>query len=108
MSSGEHRGELINDRYRVSRVLRRTSATEILDASLEAAAQIRRAVILERLIAPAGPPETARFFAEAQRASWLRHPNIVTVLDLGVDRGRPFLVSEPLEGLDLHGIVAFG
>ncbi len=46
----------------------------------------------------------ARFYREARVTSQLLHHNIVTVLDVGEDGGRPFLVMERLEGhpLDHH------
>lgn len=43
-----------------------------------------------------------RFTAEAKAAGGLNHPNILTVHDIGTDRGVPFLVSELLEGETLR------
>ncbi|MGH9201985.1 MAG: serine/threonine-protein kinase [Vicinamibacterales bacterium] len=43
----------------------------------------------------------ARFYREARITANLRHPNIVSVLDVGEDVGRPFIVMELLKGLAL-------
>jgi tetratricopeptide (TPR) repeat protein len=43
----------------------------------------------------------ARFLLEAEAARRLRHPNIRAVYDLGEHEGRPYLVSEALEGIPL-------
>jgi len=47
-------------------------------------------------------PETReRFYREARITAQLRHPNIVQVLEVGQDQGRPFIAMELLEGLSL-------
>jgi eukaryotic-like serine/threonine-protein kinase len=47
-------------------------------------------------------PETReRFHREARITAGLRHPNIVSVLDVGEDAGRPYIVMELLKGLAL-------
>jgi len=51
------------------------------------------------------PDLLARFYREARAAGALQHPNIVAIYDLGVDRGRPFIARELLEGADLEQIV---
>ena len=43
-----------------------------------------------------------RFEQEARASGALTHPNLVTVYDVGVDHGRPFLVTELLEGETLR------
>jgi Tol biopolymer transport system component len=43
-----------------------------------------------------------RFELEAQTAGGLNHPNILVVHDVGVDQGRPYLVSELLDGESLR------
>lgn len=43
----------------------------------------------------------ARFEREARRLRALEHPNIVTMFDAGVDCGRPFLVTEWIDGESL-------
>jgi len=42
-----------------------------------------------------------RFMREGEAASRLRHPNVVDVTDVGVERGIPYMVMEYLEGQNL-------
>jgi serine/threonine protein kinase len=54
-----------------------------------------------------GSASTERFLREARLNSKIRHPNIVQVYDLGLDRGRrPFVVYELVKGCDLAQRVA--
>ena len=43
-----------------------------------------------------------RFEIEAKAAARLQHPNIVTVFELGEDRGLPYIAMELLGGQDLE------
>jgi eukaryotic-like serine/threonine-protein kinase len=45
-----------------------------------------------------GDDELRRFEQEAKAASSLNHPNVLTVLDIGMHEGNAFIVSELLEG----------
>jgi serine/threonine protein kinase len=47
-----------------------------------------------------------RFLREGRVAARLRHPNIVSVLDVGADHGVPYLVMELLTGSDLRSLLA--
>src|SRR6185503_10681795 len=59
--------------------------------------------------AVAGDPERQlRFETEARAAGALNHPNIVTLHDVGVEGGVPYLVTEVLEGENLRGLIARG
>jgi serine/threonine-protein kinase len=49
-----------------------------------------------------------RFLREAQAAGGLRHRNIVTVYDLGEDRGQPYIAMEYIEGTDLERLISSG
>jgi eukaryotic-like serine/threonine-protein kinase len=49
-----------------------------------------------------------RFGDEARAAGGLNHSNILTVYDVGENRGIPFLVSECLEGKDLRRLMDAG
>jgi len=46
-----------------------------------------------------------RFAHEARAEARLRHPNIVTIFDVGDDAGRPFIVMEYVEGRTLAHII---
>ena len=49
-----------------------------------------------------------RFEVEAKAAARLQHPNIVTVFELGEDRGLPFIAMEMLPGADLEALLRSG
>jgi serine/threonine protein kinase len=51
------------------------------------------------------PDWKERFVREAQAAGHLRHPNIVTIHDLGEEAGVPYIVMEYLEGEDLDDVI---
>ncbi len=50
----------------------------------------------------ASPKVEQQFLEEARRLAQLRHPGIVTVFDVGIDRGRCYIVSDHLEGETLY------
>src|SRR5512143_3412287 len=49
-----------------------------------------------------------RFEREARAAAHLQHPNIVTVYELGEERGLPFIAMEMLSGSDLEAVLRGG
>jgi predicted Ser/Thr protein kinase len=49
-----------------------------------------------------------RFQIEARAAARLQHANIITVFELGEDRGLPFIAMELLPGVDLEALVRSG
>ncbi len=49
-----------------------------------------------------------RFAIEAKAAARLQHPNIITVYELGEDRGLPFIAMELLPGTDLEALMRSG
>jgi serine/threonine-protein kinase len=50
----------------------------------------------------------ARFYEEGRRTGRLKHPNIVTVYDLGDDNGTPYIVMECVEGEPLDRMIRSG
>ncbi|MEW5851463.1 MAG: protein kinase [Myxococcota bacterium] len=52
--------------------------------------------------------QVEQFLREARLGSWLSHPNAVGVLDVGVHEGRPFLVMEFVDGVDLRRVFSRG
>jgi formylglycine-generating enzyme required for sulfatase activity len=62
-----------------------------------------RDVALKLLATGASPDALARFQREARMAAALRHPNVVTVHDVGVRDGRPYYTMELVQGTPLQG-----
>jgi eukaryotic-like serine/threonine-protein kinase len=54
------------------------------------------------------PERQRRFEREARAASTLNHPNILTVHDIGVDHGLPYIISELVPGETLRKLVGRG
>jgi Protein kinase domain/PEGA domain len=75
-----------------------------LDEALE------REVAIKTLVAEGSfdPESRRRFEVEAKAAATLQHPNIVTVHELGEDRGILFIAMEMLPGADLDGLLRSG
>ncbi len=68
---------------------------------------VKRDVAL-KFLSSIGSEETeliSRFEREARLAGGLRHPNIVTIYDLGHFEGRPYIAMEYIVGRDLQAII---
>jgi serine/threonine-protein kinase len=69
---------------------------------------LKRDVALKTMLKDVSDDEDlrSRFMREAQSAGGLRHPNIVTIYDLGEDEtGCPYIAMEFLTGTDLEHII---
>jgi hypothetical protein len=68
---------------------------------------IRRVVAIKMMTGAflENPELMRRFYREAQSAGKLQHPNIVSIYDLGVQDGNPYLVMEFLEGESLERLI---
>ena len=69
--------------------------------------QLRRAVAVKRLPSSAMQDATAkaRFAREGRALARVNDPHVVTVFDIVVDDGRPFLVMELVDGITLSGLI---
>jgi serine/threonine-protein kinase len=94
-------GHVVGGRYRVISVLGRGGMGVLYTAEH----QLTHRRVALKLLHPEHedlPDLHARFLTEARTAAAVRHPNVVDVLDMGVDTdGSPFLVMELLEGSSL-------
>ncbi len=54
------------------------------------------------------PDRRKRFEREARATAALNHPNLLTVYDVGLNDGRPYLVTELLEGESLRRVLLHG
>jgi serine/threonine protein kinase len=99
--------ELLGGRYVLRGVLGRGGMAEVregVDTHSDQAVAIK-------LMYPgyeSHPEYLQRFWAEAQAAISLRHPNIVTVYGAGEHNGTPFIVMERLPGRSLADVIAQG
>lgn len=98
-------GSIIGGRYRITRIVGRGGmgvvyGGEHLELGLPVAIKVLPTSYARDV-------ETLkRFEREARTASRVRHPNVVTVFDLGrLDSGEPYLAMELLVGRDLSDIV---
>lgn len=66
---------------------------------------IGRAVALKVLSAESDPDLLARFHNEARAAGSIRHPNIVSIYDVGDHNGTPYMVMPLLEGHTLQDVI---
>jgi hypothetical protein len=58
--------------------------------------------------APLDRAATARLINEARVASLVAHPGVISVFDVGIDGGRPFVVMELVEGPTLASVLEDG
>ena len=66
--------------------------------------RLHRDVAIE-VLSKAGADAARRFTGEAQAASALNHPNIVTVYDVGAHDDVPYIVSELVDGTSLRSVL---
>jgi hypothetical protein len=95
---------VIADRYRIERQIGRGGMGTV-HAALDLLLQRWVAVKVLRDDVMSMPEATARFQREARAAAAFSHPNVVTVHDVGVSAGHPFLVMELLDGPTLRDVL---
>ncbi|MBC7998146.1 MAG: serine/threonine protein kinase [Leptolyngbya sp.] len=90
-------GTVMVGRYEVIQRLSKSPASSLYKARH---LLMDRAVAI-RILTAADIQSVKRFQIEAKIGSSLNHPNIITVLDFGVSAGRPYIVTDYLEGRNL-------
>ena len=97
-------GRLIAGRYDLVEELGRGGMAVVWRAVQRGPGRFARPVAVKRILPSlrAAEDTIAMFAEEARIGAELHHPNVVAVLDYGLDEfGHPYLVSELVEGLDL-------
>src|SRR5260370_6360250 len=92
------------DRYQLIRHLGRGGMGDVYLARLEAPGSVRRLVAV-KFLREVGGREVASVLREARLIAMLSHPNIVHVIDGGVDDGRPWFAMEFVAGLSLADLL---
>lgn len=99
-------GLFVAGRYRLLRTLGRGGMGVVHEAE---DTRLGRRVAVKILTAVAGLAEDDeardRFLREAQALARIDHPGVVTLLDVGVADGTPYLVMQVLDGLSLAELV---
>ena len=100
-------GRQIMERYELVELVGRGGMASVWRARLRGAAEFETTVAFKRMLpALATDPQLVTMFVEEGKiAALLSHPNVVRVLDLGVDTDGFFLVMEWVEGMDLARFV---
>jgi serine/threonine protein kinase len=98
-------------RYQLGEQIGAGGMAEVFRGTMTGAEGFARPVAIKRILPELSTlPRFAQMFVqEAQIASQLSHPNVVSVLDFDHDPdGRLILVLEFVEGMDLHRLMASG
>lgn len=93
--------DLIDDRYRIIKILGEGGMAVVYLAE-DTVASVEVAVKIIKEETMQNPTNLARFEREARAAASLRHQNIVKVINLGADKGRPYMVNEYVKGKTLR------
>ncbi len=90
--------------YTIIDLLARGGMAEVYLATTSGEASVRRLVAIKRVLRQFNQSNDfiKMFHDEAKVAIQLRHKNVVTVHDFGLDRGHPFLVMEYVPGQSLQ------
>ena len=89
-------GEIINERYHLSAELGQGGMGTVY---LARDTVLNRDVALKLVSSPRlGTDGRSRLLSEAQTVAQLKHPNIVTVYDVGEIENQPYVVMEHIQG----------
>ncbi len=94
--------------YKIIELLAKGGMAEVYLASTSGDVSLRKQVAIKRVLKQFNQSNDfiKMFYDEAKVAIQLRHKNIVTVHDFGMDRGYPYLVMEYVPGQNLQALKA--
>ena len=97
-------GELLDGRYAIQRKLARGGMATVYLADDR---RLTRTVAIKVMHEGLGDDQDfiGKFDREARAAARLSHPNVVSVFDQGLHRGRPYIVMESVEGCSLRHMI---
>ncbi len=97
-------GQLLDGRYAIQRKLARGGMATVYLADDQ---RLTRTVAIKVMHEGLGDDQDfiGKFDREARAAARLSHPNVVSVFDQGVHRGRPYIVMEYVEGCTLRHLI---
>ena len=100
--------EVVGGRYALLRKLAEGGMAEVFLARQTGLEGFEKLVVLKRILPvhAANPDFVKMFIDEARTAADLRHPNVVSITDVGRDAGTYFIAMEYLHGVDLSQLVA--
>ena len=100
-------GTVVGGKYRIARMVGRGGMGAVF-AAVHVNLGTRVALKLMLPSVARDPESRQRLLREANAARRIRHPNVVEVFEVGIDRGVPFLVMELLAGTLLRDRMAEG
>ncbi|HUV04923.1 MAG TPA: serine/threonine-protein kinase [Armatimonadota bacterium] len=94
-------------RYQIVREIARSNDVvyEAVDPSINRHVALKELLLPPNLSGAQKRERVERFYREARAAGLLSHPNIVTIYEVGEDRGRHFIAMELLEGQTLRDVL---
>ena len=97
-------GQLLDGRYAILRKLARGGMATVYLADDQ---RLTRTVAIKVMHEGLGDDQDfiGKFDREARAAARLSHPNVVSVFDQGLHRGRPYIVMEYVEGCTLRHMI---
>jgi len=95
-------------KYELIRKLANGGMAEVFLARSEWAGGLKKTVVVKRILAhlTEDPSFREMFFAEAQLASLLSHPNIAQIIEFGESAGVYYLAMEYVDGLNLRTLAS--
>ncbi|MHB1456421.1 MAG: protein kinase domain-containing protein [Armatimonadota bacterium] len=94
-------------KYQIIREIGRSNDVvyEAVDSGINRRIALKELLLPPNLVGAQKRERIERFYREARSAGSLSHPNIVTIYEVGEDRGKHFIAMEFLEGQTLRTIL---